>query len=70
MENNGQFLKSLGRKVKLARVSKGMTLAKLSELTGMHGASIGIIENGKVNVHILNLKAIADILEVDVKDFL
>jgi hypothetical protein len=33
-------------------------------------ATTGFLENGERNAHILTLKAIADVLTVDVKDFI
>ena len=36
----------------------------------IHKSSLSEIENGKMNVKIPALKKIADVLEVDVKDFL
>lgn len=70
MDNNGIFLKEMGRKIKGARVAKKLSYPKLSELTGIDMSNLWFIEQGRRNVHLLTLKSIADKLEVDVKEFL
>jgi len=68
--SNGEYLKEMGRKIKLARVEKGLYLRDLGKLCNMHYGAICEIEQGKRDSHILTLKNIADKLEVDVKVFL
>ena len=68
--NNGQFLKEIGVKVKSARKAKKITLMELSKSCGIHITQLSFLENGKCNSHILTLKSIADVLEMDVKDFI
>lgn len=70
MENNNEFLKKMGRRIKAARALHGIAQEKLSEMSGLHRGSLSRIEQGKKNVHILTLKAFADTLGMDVKDFL
>ena len=47
-----------------------MFIVALGKACGIHYKQISFIENGKSNCHILTLKSIADVLKVDVKDFL
>ncbi len=68
--SNGDFLKAMGSKIKAARLAKKFTLKKLSESTGIHLTSLWFIENGKTNVHILNIKSIADAFKMDMKEFI
>lgn len=68
--NNGQFLKEIGVRVKSARKEKKITLMQLSKSCGIHITQLSFLENGKCNSHILTLKSIADVLKVDVKDFI
>jgi len=68
--NNGTFLKEIGKKIRTTRRAKGISMRKLVTLCPLHKSSISEIENGKRDSHILTLKMLADILEVDVKDFL
>lgn len=68
--NNGQFLKEIGVKVKAARKAKKVTLMELSKSCGTNITQLSFLENGKCNSHILTLKTIADVLEMDVRDFI
>ena len=68
--NNGQFLISIGTKVRATRKAKGISMRQLAVLAPIHKSSLSEIENGKMNIHILALKRLADTLGVDVKEFL
>lgn len=70
MDNNGIFLKEVGRKIKEARKAKNLSYPKLSQLTGIDMSNLWFIEQGRRNVHLLTLKSIADKLEVDIKNLL
>ncbi len=70
MDNSGPYLKAIGSKVKTARLKRRMTLQEVSNATGHHITAISFLENGKSNMHILTLKAIADLFSMDVKDFM
>ncbi len=51
------------------RRAKGISMRKLITLCPLHKSSISEIENGKWDTHILTLKMLADVLNVDVKEF-
>lgn len=68
--SNGDFLKQIGKKVKAARKANKMSLEKLGELSGIDMSNLWFLEQGRRNAHILTLKSIADVLKVDVKDFI
>lgn len=68
--NNREYLISIGKKIRALRKAKGISMRRLSVVAPIHKSSLSEIENGKMNVHILALKLLADVLEVDVKDFL
>jgi len=68
--NNGEYLKAMGAKIRATRKSKGIHLRDLGKACNLHFGAISEIENGKRNSYLLTLKTIADVLEVDVKDFL
>ena len=70
MNNNGNYLKEMGNKIRATRRAKGISLRKIITLLPLHKSSISEIENGKRDCHILTLKMLADCLEVDVKEFL
>jgi transcriptional regulator with XRE-family HTH domain len=67
---NDIFLKEIGGKIKAARKANKMSLEKLGELSGIDMSNIWFLENGRRNAHILTLKSIADVLNVDLKDFI
>lgn len=69
MENK-EFLKAMGKRIRVIRLSKGLILRDISKLTGYDKDALGDIELGRCSSRILTLKAIADVLNVDVKDFL
>ncbi len=70
VDNNGVYLKQMGSKIKLARKTQKISLPKMSKLCATDMSNLWFIENGERNVHILTLKSIADVLKMDVKDFL
>lgn len=69
MENK-DFLIEMGRKIKSARTERKLSLPKLSKLCNTDMSNLWFIEQGKRNVHILTLKSIADVFNMDIKDFL
>ena len=68
--NSGQYLKEMGAKIRAARKAKGIYLRDLGKMCNIHYGAISEIETGQRNSHILTLKNIADMLNVDVKEFL
>ena len=67
---NDIYLKEMGSKIRAARKAKKMSMDALGEQINMNISNISFIERGKTNPHLLTLKSIADILKVDVKDFI
>ncbi len=67
---NDIYLKEMGLKIKAIRKSQKMSLVAMGELTGIDMSNLWFVEKGRRNAHILTLKSIADVLEVDVKDFI
>lgn len=68
--NNGEYLISIGKKIREIRRAKGIPIQKAAPLADTYKSCLSDIENGKMNVKIIQLKKLADLLEVDVKDFL
>ncbi|CAM2952577.1 helix-turn-helix transcriptional regulator [Hathewaya histolytica] len=60
---------SIGKKLKGLRNSKGYTLKKLSDLSGISVSFISDIENGRRNPSIENLQKICNALSVDISYF-
>jgi transcriptional regulator with XRE-family HTH domain len=69
-KNINPYLKEMGKRVRKIRRSKNISMRKLVKICLLHKSSISELENGKRDCHILTLKMLADLFEVDVKDFL
>jgi len=62
-----EFLKSMGMKIRLARRKRGLTLMDIQN-NGITGISnMSRIESGNVNPHLLTLKKLSDLFEIDIK---
>jgi predicted transcriptional regulator len=64
------YLVEMGIKIKAARKSKNVSQRILADWCETDQSTIGRIEVGLFNSSILTLKRIADVLKVDVKDFI
>jgi transcriptional regulator with XRE-family HTH domain len=67
---NDIYLKEVGSKIRAARKAKKMSMERLGEQINMNISNISFIERGRTNPHLLTLKSIADVLRVEVKDFI
>ncbi|WP_259067270.1 helix-turn-helix domain-containing protein [Mucilaginibacter sp. X4EP1] len=64
------FLIEMGQKIRTARKAKKMPINIMADLTKIDMSNLSFLERGMRNCHILSLKSIADVLDMDVKDFL
>jgi len=69
MEND-TFLLEMGQRIRAARKAKKIPIDKMAVLTKIDMSNLSFLERGMRNCHILSLKSIADVLELDVKEFL
>jgi len=69
MEND-IFLKEMGQKIRDARKAKKIPINVLADLSKIDMSNLSFLERGERNCHILSLKSIADVLDMDVKEFL
>lgn len=60
----------MGRKIRATRQSKKMSLEEMSVRTNIDRSNLSFLERGMRNCRLMSLKSIADVLEMDVKDFL
>ena len=67
--DNRAYLKLMGGKIKAVRKANKMSLT-LSKLCKTDMSNLWFIEKGQRNVHILTLKSIADVFEMDIKEFM
>lgn len=63
-----EFLEKLGQRIAQLRKEKGMTQVEFAEKLGIQRTALTRIENGKVNTTICQLKNIANVLLVDMKE--
>lgn len=68
--DHGEYLIALGKKIREIRRGKGIPIQIAAAMANTHKSCLSDIENGKMNVKIIQLKKLADLFEVDVKDFL
>ena len=62
--------KMAGKKVKAIRISKGITQAQLSEMTGIQRPNLSRLENAKTNPNIETLSKIAIALDTTIAELL
>lgn len=65
-ENFKELLLSLGERIRKIRRTKGLTIEKLGERSGINPKYVGYIERGQRNVTVRNIMAIADALDVPI----
>lgn len=66
--DNTEFLKKLGRKIKILREDKNIPQDKFANDIGIDQSYLSKIETGKANPSIIYLKQIADALDVDITE--
>ena len=62
------FLKKIGRRIRLLRKSQGLSQEELAELTELHPTYIGEIERATVNASIISFKKIAKALNITLSE--
>ena len=68
--SSGKYLIEIGQKIRTIRKEKGIPIQKAAAMAGTYKSSLSDIENGKMNSKILTLQRLAEVLNVDIKDFL
>ena len=69
MIDKEDFLKKLGQNIVDIRKSKKLSQTGLAHLCNKDPQSLERVENGKVNPTAFYLKTLADVMNVNVKDF-
>ena len=67
---DNEFLMKVGSKVRKYRKAKRLSMQVVGDAIGMNISNLSFLERGKTNPHLLTLKAIAEVLDVDVTDFI
>lgn len=60
--------KLFGKRIKELRKQRGLTQEELSEMLGVFQKQIGNIETGTTFTTMVNLKKLADVFDVEIKD--
>ncbi len=63
-----EFNVLFGKKLRLLRMSKGLSQEELGFLSGMHRTYIGQIERAEKNITIANAYRLSKTLEVDIRE--
>ena len=64
------FLKTVGNNIRAIRNSKGLSMEAVALEAGIEYRQLGRIERGEGNTTIISLLKIADVLKVNVSEFL
>ena len=70
MHSDKEILVAFGAKVRELRIAKGVSQEDLAYRAGLHRTYIGMIERAEKNITLLNIKKIADALEVEIIELL
>jgi transcriptional regulator with XRE-family HTH domain len=65
-----KFLLEMGQKIRAARKAKKIPINEMAKLSKIDMSNLSFLERGERNCHILSLKSIANVLGMDIKDFL
>ncbi len=68
IKNKDNILIQFGIRVKQLRKEKDFSQERLAFKAGLHRTYIGMIERAEKNITLLNIKKIADALEITIKD--
>src|SRR5437879_722565 len=63
-ERRQQFLQQFGRRVRAARILKGLSLQECATLAGISYSNLSVIERGKRSMYVEHLPALAQALGV------
>ena len=63
-ERRQQFLQQFGRRVRAARILKGLTLQDCADQAGISYSNLSVIERGRRSMYVENLSELARVLDV------
>jgi len=69
MESKDKILISFGSKVRKFRKEKGLSQEQLAFKADLHRTYIGMIERAEKNITLINIKKIANALEIEISQF-
>lgn len=70
MDKKFELLNRFGEKVREERLKKGLSQEELAEKAGVHRTYIGMIERGEKNITLMNIKKVANALDLKIDQLL
>lgn len=64
-----EVLGEFGRRIRRTRLEAGLSQEELAHRVGLHRTYIGSVERGERNIGLLNIAALATVLQVDASAF-
>ncbi|MCY1659226.1 MULTISPECIES: helix-turn-helix domain-containing protein [Dietzia] len=64
-----EVLGEFGRRIRCTRQEAGLSQEELAHRAGLHRTYIGSVERGERNIGLLNIAALATVLQVDAGSF-
>lgn len=64
-----KVLVEFGKRVRVFRKSQNLSQEALADLAKVHRTYIGMVERAEKNITLLNIKRLADALDVQIQDF-
>ncbi len=68
MKEKSEILVKFGERVREIRIQKGLSQENLAHIADVHRTYIGMIERAEKNITLVNIKKIANALNVKIKD--
>jgi transcriptional regulator with XRE-family HTH domain len=65
-----EVLRAIGKKIRVRRLAKGLTLAAVAEKTGLSASMLSLVETGKASSSVGTLVAISSVLDLHIGDLL
>lgn len=65
-EDGKNYLKQFGKAVRIRRLELGLSQEKLAHKANLHRTYIGDVERGERNIALINIKKLAEALEIPV----
>lgn len=68
MKKNIKINELFGQKIRLVRMSKGLSQEELGNQSGLHRTYIGQVERAEKNISLKNIYKIANSLDVEIRE--
>lgn len=62
------ILVKFGKKIREARVKRGLSQEALADIANVHRTYIGMVERAEKNITLLNIQKLSKALKIDIKE--